>query len=274
MDESDIFASGNRFLFGFLLVFLFIQFAIIEPHFSRDKTLEQKIEATLQQLNVTEGLLRTRLARLDSRAQIGIPPQIAQGTHQAQRTGKSYQSDWEKRFQKSEETESLLREKLVQLGVESEALLKVKLEKKQYSIPIISVSIEEDTLLRFFPLLVVVCITRLLVYRSAWLKKASFDQNKPVPLWAGPVPYLRMQNAFRKWIGLNFLNLLLFGTIILFTLRFVFVYAAEERMHHLRMASIGVLALLVWVVTYLVILVRAVANNQRPNDGSPVWEAE
>src|SRR5262249_41664723 len=159
MDERDILASGNRFLLGFLLVFAFIQFAIIEPHFSRDKTSEKRIEETLQQLTATQDLLKMRLARLRLR-QPDFPLQASSPVLQTQKTAKQYQSDWEKQFQRNEEAESLLREKLVQLGVVSQALLKAKSEKKQYSIPIVSVSVEEDTLLKFFPLLVVFCLLR------------------------------------------------------------------------------------------------------------------
>jgi hypothetical protein len=257
MKADDIISGGNTFALTFIVTFAFVYFAIIEPHFARDHFAEQHIENTLQQITATEIRLLDRLDRIRSResylgslraggslAPVPAAPKKAVGaTPQVQKD--------------EEESELLIREKLIQLGVAHQALSKAKAEKKNYAIPIISVSVDEETLLKFFPVLVLIGLVRLLFYRAGLLRVVPSTAESFLPIWIAPLPFGRTSVSFWKWVGVNLLGFIESGSIIFLTLRFVFLYARENHAL-LKLVAVETLLILAWTLTYLFLVISAI----------------
>jgi hypothetical protein len=261
MKTDEIISRGNTFALTFIVAFAFVYFAIIEPHFARDHSSEQHIENTLQQLAATEIRLQNRLDRIRSRE--SYFELRSGGLATSKRTFQSKPSAGiTSQIQKDEETESLIREKLVQLGVAHQALSKAKSEKKDYSIPLISVSIDEETLLKFFPILVLIGLIRLLFYRASLLRVVLHNTESFIPIWAAPLPFGRVRLSFWKWVGVNLVGFIESGSIIFLTLRFVFLYAQENHAL-LNLVTAETILVAAWAVAYLFVVMLAMFQAPR-----------
>jgi hypothetical protein len=261
MKPEEVVNSGNAFALAFTIAFAFVYFAIIEPHFARDRSSEQHIENTLQQITTTEIELQDKLSRIRSRNAenwLRSPAPLVSSKTNNSRDKSSTPSQNEK----DEDSESLIREKLVQLGVAHQSLSKAKSEKKDYSIPIISVSVDEQTLLKFFPTLVLIGLVRLLFYRASFLRIVEPTADTFMPVWVAPLPFCKTRLSFGKWVGVNLLGFIGIGSILFLLSRFVFLYARENHAS-LTLVSVEAILIALLTVTYLFLIASAIFRTPK-----------
>lgn len=259
MKASEVVSAGNSFGIPFIVAFVFIYFAIVDPHYARDTWPEQHMENTLHQIEMTEGQLQEKLSRIrDRNDEIRMPVARSLREDKPRITTRPPRSP--DQIEKAEDSEIAIREKLVQLGMAHQSLSKAKSEKKDYSIPLISVSINEETLLRFFPLLVVLGLVRLLFFRSTLLRSMPSDSKEFIPIWAAPVPFGATQLPFSSWVGVNLSGFAVAGSIVFLLLRFVLLYARENKASSvLALKEIALIG--VWAFIYLVLVVTAIRHK-------------
>lgn len=294
MSADDVRSAGNTFAATFLLVFGFVYFGIVEPHFSREHSSEQHLAATLENINRVLSQRKLQLDRIRSRRDLmvedlsptAIPatsfptlnrnrstafsqasPSVMYGRRRP--SSVAAVSEWEKQ----EEQELQISERIVQLGVAQQALEKAKLERKQYSIPLLSVSLDEEQLLMFFPILVLIALSRLLLYRSSLLKRLPPNVGGFLPPWAAPVPYRKTDLPFSAWVAVNLLGFAIVGSVLFFTLRFVFLYAREDFLKlHLVAADSAIV--LLWALLYGVVTVGAMFVASEDSQVSVITDCE
>lgn len=252
MEANEITSNGNKFAITASVFFAFVYFGIIDPHFDRDRSPEQHIDATLKQVSETEEILRIQLDRIHGRPDIFSSSRLFE-LHPNRSSGQNGQS-------RSYLEETSIRQQLVNLGVAHQALSKAKLEKKQYSIPLISVSLDEATILKFFPILVLIGLTRLLSYRHLLLRSAPAPEK--IPIWAAPVPFASASLIFWRWISINLLGFVTSGTVIFLTLRFIYLYARENHAE-LRLGAIELLVVVAWAILYLSAILHSMLASSR-----------
>ena len=268
MKTAEIISAGNTFAGTFLIAFAFIYFAIIEPHFAPKGLSDQQANETLREIDDAKKQLKAELARIRFRhSHIGLNLDVPLSPRTPMATSKSRARD-AAQLQKDEEAVLLIHEKMVQLGMAQQTLEKAKLEKKQYSIPLVSISLDEETLLKFFPVLVLVGLTRLLFYRSNLLSSIAYETENFLPLWAAPLPLGKTTLPFWKWVTVNLLGLTVSGTLIFMTLRFTLSYA-RENFSQLGLVALDTLLILLWASSYLFLIAYAMfqrtANPQIAN---------
>ncbi len=256
MKADDLISGGNTFALTFIVAFAFVYFAIIEPHFSRDHSAEQHIENTLQQIAATEIRLQAKLDRIRNRESYFAPLRAGGPAALASANGPTKRAGIASQVQKDEESEILVREKLVQLGVAHQALSKAKAEKKDYAIPLIAVSVDEETLLKFFPVLVLIGLVRLLFYRASLLRVVPSTAESFLPIWTAPLPFGRTSLSFWKWVGVNLLGFIESGSVIFLTLRFVFLYARENHAL-LKLVAVETFLIVAWILLYLFLVISS-----------------
>jgi hypothetical protein len=254
---DEILTAGNKFALTFTVFFGFVFFVIIEPHFSRDRSPEIHVDRSLAEVDVVENALQERRREV-----------LAERDQDLKRASRKHAPDeeWDRVENKAKEGWLSASEKLIQLGVARQTLSKAKLEKKQYTIPLIAVSIDEETLLKFFPIVTVLCLARLFFYRLSLLQTAQEGDDR-LPLWAAPVPFRK--TGLWKWTLVNLSGFLFGGSIVLLTLRFLLMYARENP-PRLLLAAADAALLVLWSIFYLVVL--AVAMFGFPRASSPSKE--
>lgn len=257
MEAEEIKSAGNTFAGTFLISFIFVYFAIIEPHFAPKGLLEQHADETLQEIEDGKKQLKSQLARIRLRhSHIGSRLDTSLPFGSPMTLSKSHAIETAQ-LEKDEEAAQQIHEKMVQLDLAQQATEKTKLEKKQYSIPLVSISLDEETLLKFFPVLVLGGLVRLLFYRWSLLKSISCDADGFLPPWVAPLPLGRTRISFRSWVFVNLLGLSLSGIVVLMTLRFIFSYA-RENFSRLGLVAIDALLVLLWAGSYLFLIASAI----------------
>jgi len=254
---DEVISAGNTFAVTFLASFVFVYFAIIEPHFAPKGLSEQHVDEALQQIEESKRELKSQLAEirfrhshLESHAESIPSPSNKMSlprSHAAEAA--QLKADFQAMM--------TIHDKLVQLGVAQEALEKAKREKRQYSVPIVSISLDEETLLKFFPFLVMVALVRLQFHRLSLLKSISHKSDQLLPPWAAPLPFARTTMSFSRWTTINMLGFAATGIIVLLTMQFVLSYA-RENYSRTGLVAIDVLLIVVWTVCYLWTIVSTI----------------
>jgi hypothetical protein len=250
MKLEDVISAGNAFTATFLASFVFVYFAIIEPHFAPKGLSEQHTDETLQEIDESKKELKSQLAEIRFRhsrieSNVGAVPSppynpSAPRFHIAEAA----------QLKKDVQAVMAIHDKLVQLGLAQEALEKAKREKRQYSVPILSIALDEETLLKFFPFLVVVALVRLQFYRLSLLRSISHQSDRLLPPWTAPVPFAGTSMSFWKWTTVNTLGFATNGLVIILTLQFVLSYA-RENFSRIGLVAIDTLMIFLWIVAYL-----------------------
>lgn len=260
MKAEEVISAGNTFAATFLASFAFVYFVIIEPHFAPKGLSEQHTDETLQEIEESKRELKSQLAEIRFRhSHMESDIEAIPSTSNTPPATKSHAAE-AAQLKKDFEAMTALHDKLVQLGVAQEALEKTKREKRQYSVPLVSISLDEETLLKFFPFLVMVALIRLQFYRLSVFRFISNKSDLLLPPWAAPVPFAITGMSFWKWTAVNTLGFTANAIIIFLTLQFVLSYAREN---YSRIGLVGVDALLIlfWAVGHLSTIASAVLQK-------------
>jgi hypothetical protein len=263
MKSDNLISAGNTFAASFFISFIFVYFAVIEPHFAPKGLLEQHADETLQEIDDAKKQLKAELVRIRSRhLHIGSKldqslPLGALANLPKRRAAEVAQ------LERDEEAAQRIHEKMVQLELAQQTVEKTKLEKKQYNIPLVNLPLDEDTLLKFFPILVIGGLARLLFYRRNLLRSISVDAKNFLPPWVAPLPMGRVSLSLWGWMMVNVLGFSLSGIIVLMTLRFVFSYA-RENFSQLGLVAIDALLIFGWIGSYVFFIASAIFVRTPP----------
>ncbi len=235
MEATDIRTQGDTFFLSFLAAFVFIYFGIVlkpvNSQVERQRAVAISSQRSLVRVLNEQIALKFPSTRLD-------PEQLQMLTDE--KVGSQAQSSSNKEFdpvaaqqvavhkrrsmtnaELKKEVETLkekaeITEHLAKASADLATMVSESAKDNSHTIPFLSISIPESTILSLFPLGVFAGLLRLLYFRRLFLEKI-INHSDRMPIWAGPLPTFMFDRSKTHWLIVNTSLLTIVILCILFT---------------------------------------------------------
>jgi hypothetical protein len=273
MDPREIRQKGDRFALVFIFIFLFIRLGIIGPAQNSSPTsnpAEQiaiKAQARIKKIMglagdpwndgpqplgqdergyLAHGPANSEPAGLAATTGPKLPEKIPQPSSQP--FGVSPPSDLETQV------------KLLDLDLKYLDLEKEKTKKgKTYSLPIVNVAIDEETIFLLFPVFTFLGLLGLLKFRWDLLNN-EMEILHDVPVWALPISYRQTDRSFVEWAFWNMAGIT-FHLLILYTV-YEFAFSLQKaESYSVETTAVNALFLLITLAGYALSLIGAIRRD-------------
>lgn len=302
MQTDEILKGGNAFALSFSIAYTFIYLAVIYPHFSSNNELNSTIGSAQSEVRALQAQLYGRLQRIgnelgesgsspdhlataasespslrafvsdsqlrDSRhvgRRDNLPRAAMQGRTlvQSRRTRLS-QKDLDRLSSEAADIRSrIVKNQLDYLTLENSKI-------KKFTIPGFAGTLDEDIVLALFPLITLLSLIWIGVYRRTLLRELPRHAGGNPPLWAAPLPFGAYKISFWRWTATNASGMSLTGVILFLVVDFLQEYrrnSFKEGYFEIYIAAISA-----YVVYYLGLVISAVLRRDRVALTS--WDAE
>jgi hypothetical protein len=222
----DLIKDGNKYLLYFLLIFLFIQFAIVIPvkHPVENYALDEANKSIANQLITLDNSIAVLEQNRDSLAKANNSHLASQDTKLLTKKENGL-SDNRKTIHSIEQEIFSLQDKRISYQNEFISISNQKKEKRSFSIPVLNVSIDEVIILSTYPGFILIGLCLALLYRRKLIDLLieltdEEKKNIPFPIWSAPIPLSMKFKSFRSWAFINTMGLASHGIIIYIVIDF------------------------------------------------------
>ena len=285
MEASDVRTQGDKFFLSFLVAFVFVYFGIVLKPSSQEEVGARR-EAITSQRKLVEVLKRQLRLKMESEIFLADKSAMLLNRHAERRSqsasmekldsaldGQSTDSGLRSMASKglgkgdaSLKEEAELTERLAKASTDLATLISESAKETSHSIPFLSISIPESTVLSLFPLGAFAGLLRLLYFRRALLGSAISPKDR-LPIWAGPLPTYMLERSRFRWFAVNVAMLTLVVLISWFTGDYLLaVLVATEDALKAGFARLYAVVGIVSLVAYLRSLVQAVLATEDKSD--------
>jgi hypothetical protein len=281
LESGDLRTQGDKFFLAFLVAFVFVYFGIVLKPANHEEAGPRR-EAISSQRNLIEALRRQLHFKFErdglvagttgipKDTNVGIPRETSEIEEFSSRPRRQLGTTKSRELAKAEakkQAESLkeeaeLTERLAKASSDLANLISESTKETSHTIPFLSISIPESTILSLFPLGSFAGLLRLLYFRRTLLGN-GVKQGERLPLWAGPLPTFMFERSKSQWLSVNIGMLTLVVLVTWFTGDYLLAFLVNNEDSLKRgfarlYAVIGAVSL----AAYFVSLIQAVMETE------------